>query len=998
MAHAKVIRRSMLPDEWTGIRLRRLKKMLIREREEITGWTVREGRQTGENSYAMYDASPRALRCGDEYFTPDGTAFLHAEAQVPSRMRGAKELRFMLTCAGEMLVRVNGHLAGGIDPNRETMVLPPSSDGRYVFDIEGYNRSKPDDDRSEDTMRLKGCRQVFQGGWFVTLNEEAAALYQDAALFYDIITGGEFDGDYTAFVSDRLYHALNLVDWDSGTGMDSARAYIARELYANQMYRGSGEVALVAHSHLDIAYYWRRIHAVQKNARTCLIQLELMDRYPFLRYTHTQAYLFETLETYYPELFARVLEKAKNGQFEPAGGMYVESDCNLPAAESLTRQFLYGQRYFREKFGRACGNCWLPDVFGTSAVLPQILKKSGIRYYVSNKMSTWNDTNRFPHNSFIWRGLDGSEVYASVPPTHFITAATPTEIMRNWNAYQDKDSGAATLCMYGYGDGGSGVTEDMLHSVERLGRLSAMPRVTVTGGQEYLEQNLNESRKLAVWDGELYLEMHRGTFTTKSDLKRQNRQLEILLRDTEYACALRWLRGEAYPADALRAAWKKLLVCQFHDILPGSHIRPVYEDAMADLAEVRKTCAALTGPEGKGLYNTLNFSRVLPCFVPDPEGKCYRLGVRGRYVRGEMPALAPVREAEAETKTDWIRTRALPDGSLAVETDTLRVTAAPDGSLTSLKDARGREYTDGCFNKLRLFRDVPGNYDAWDILPTYREVELPLRVTKPIAPGYADGETAEFVCELETDKSRFVRTLRFLRGRGVIETEYRVDWHEEHVLAKAEFSCAVRAPYAQCDTGAGFITRETNRNTTWQQARYEVCQHKWCDLSETDGGIAIINDGKYGVGIWDGMISLSLLRATCRPDLISDRGTHDFACLIVPHGGSAQQAGINRMALEYNTPLLHAPLPGLHLPDTGSLFLQSVKQSEDGKKLILRLTEQDGCRGSVRFPCPVTVTNLLEDDETETNTVAYGPFAMLTVKADPERAAEWLWEEAGDRT
>ncbi len=990
MAHVKVIRRSLLPDEWTRIRIGWLKKRLIEKKAEITGWTVREGRQTGENSYKMYDEAPRPLRRGEEYFTPDGTAFLHVEAEVPAELRGEKRLRLMLSTAGEMLVRVNGCLQGGIDPNRETLLLPPAEDGRYVFDIEGYNRSKPDDDRNEDTTRLKGCRQVFQGGWFVVENEEAAALYRDVALFYDILQGGEFDEDYTALVSDRLYHALSLVDRDPDGGLKEAQEYIARELYGNSLYRGSGSVALVAHSHLDIAYYWRRIHAVQKNARTCLIQLELMDRYPSLAYTHTQAFLFESLEKYYPELYERVAEKVRKGQFEPAGGMYVESDCNIPSAESLTRQFLYGQRYFREKFGKACGNCWLPDVFGTSAVLPQILKKSGIRYYVSNKMSTWNDTNRFPHNSFIWRGLDGSEVYACVPPTHFITAATPTEIMQNWNAYQDKNSGAATLCMYGYGDGGSGVTEEMMETIKRLEKVSAMPQLTVTGGQAYLEENLNETKNLAVWDGELYLEMHRGTFTTKSDLKRQNRQLEILLRDTELACALRWLSGETYPAEKLRETWKKLLVNQFHDILPGSHIHPVYEDAMADYEEIRKACEEMARPEGEKLYNTLNFARRLPAFVPDPKGKAIHLGITGRYVRGEMPALDTVKEALPAEDPDWIRITGRQDGSLSVETDTLRTVIAPDGRITSLKDLQGREYTDGEFNILRLFRDVPGNYDAWDILPTYREVELHLHVAKPITVAYRDGETADFTCELVTDRSRFVRKLRFFHGCGMIETEHHADWHEDHVLAKAEFSCAVRTPYAQCDTGAGWITRETNRNTTWQQARYEVCQHKWCDLSETDGGVAIINDGKYGVGFRDGMISLSLLRATCRPDLISDRGTHDFGYLIVPHTGSAQAAGINRMALEYNTPLMRIDLPAFKLPDTGTLCLQGMKQSEDGRKLILRLTEQDGCRGKIRFSRPVEVTNLLEDREQETDALEYGPFEMLTVALDPERAMSLL--------
>ncbi|MBR3099060.1 MAG: alpha-mannosidase [Clostridia bacterium] len=988
MAHVKVIRRSMLPDEWTAVRVRWLRAMMIGRSAEITSWTVQEGRQTGDDTYEMDDEAPRPLRRGDEYFTPDGTAFLRAEAVLPPEFRGEKEVRLRLATAAEMLVRVNGRLTGGIDPNRDTLVLPPAEDGRYLFEIEGYNRSKPDDDRNEDAIRLKGCRQVFQGGFFVTLNEDAAELYWDANLFLNILRGGAFDEDYTALVSDRLYHALSLVDYESRTGLKEAREYLRRELYENRRYRGAGGVALVAHSHLDIAYYWRRHHAVQKNARTCLIQLELMDRYPALRYTHTQAYLFETLEKYYPELFERVREKVKTGQFEPAGGMYVESDCNLPGAESLIRQFLYGQLYFRSRFGRACTNCWLPDVFGNSAVLPQILKKSGIEYFVSNKMSTWNDTNRFPHNSFLWRGLDGSEVYACVPPTHFITAALPTEIMENWNAYQDKDSGIDTLCMYGYGDGGSGVTEEMMKTVERLGRVSALPEIRVTGGEEYLKQSFTPDKKLAVWDGELYLEMHRGTFTTKADLKKNNRRLELLLRDAELISALRWLRGSEYPARELRAAWKTLLINQFHDILPGSHIRPVYEDAMADYAKIGADCAALLGPGGAP-WNTLPFAREGFAFLPDPAGEELHCGERGSFLRGEMPALSPVRPAPARTDA-WLRTEKTQAG-LLVDTGCLRVLVTEDGSFASVKDAGGREYVRGAFNVLRLFRDVPGNYDAWDILPTYRETELPLTVRAPLRPEKADGETAVFLCELATEKSVFTRRIRFFRGQRFVETDYTVSWREDHVLAKAEFECNVRAPYALCDLGAGFLPRETNRNTGWQQARFEVCHHKWVDLSETGGGVAVVNNGRYGVGIQDNRLSLSLLRATCRPDLLSDRGEHTFGYLTVFHDGGAVEAGINRLALEYNTPLRRCELPAVRWPDTGSLFLQSLKQSEDGRSVILRLTEQDGRRGELKLPFPARLLTLTEDEAGETDTLAYGPFEIVTAALTPEQARAWLF-------
>ena len=358
---------------------------------------------------------------------------------------------------------------------------------------------------------------------------------------------------------DEINNALNLIDFDDVKTEDvaSAKKYVDDVIYANDDYKGNGDVALIAHSHIDIAYYWRRIHSVQKNLRTILIQLRLMDRYPDFKYTHTQAFTYEMLEKYYPDVFEELKEKIANGQFEPVGAMYVEPDCNIPSAESLIRQCLYGQHYFREKFGKTINNCWLPDVFGNSWILPQILKKSGVDYFVSNKMSTWNDTNRFPHNNFIWKGIDGSEVGACVPPTHFITWNMPSQIQENWEAYQDKNQGGQTMSMFGYGDGGSGCTEEMIEVMHRFNKLSIMPKTEHISGQEFLDKNLKDNKNLAKWDGELYLEMHRGTFTTKSKMKRYNRQLEFMLREAEMLSTLRYLKGEKYPQAELKDIYKK---------------------------------------------------------------------------------------------------------------------------------------------------------------------------------------------------------------------------------------------------------------------------------------------------------------------------------------------------------------------------------------------------------------------------------------------------------
>ena len=405
----------------------------------------------------------------------------------------------------------------------------------------GYNRSKPDDERNPESLSVRGCRQIFEGAYICTVNHKVQDLVWDFELLLDIAKSDLFNEDYRAFLNKELNNAMNFIDFDSEEldGIDECQKYLDDVVFTNDNYKGNGDVALIAHSHLDIAYYWRRIHAVQKNLRTVLIQLRLMDKYPDFKYTHTQPYVYETLEKYYPDVFDELKEKVKNGQFEPVGAMYVEPDCNIPTAESLVRQCLYGQQTYKRMFGKTVNNAWLPDVFGNSWILPQILKKSGVDYFVSNKMSTWNDTNRFPHNNFIWKGIDGTSVLACVPPTHFITWNMPSQIQENWEAYIDKDSGGQTMNMFGYGDGGSGCTEEMIELMHRFDKLSIMPKCEHMGGQEFLEKNLKNNDSLQTWDGELYLEMHRGTFTTKSNMKRANRRLEYKLRDAEILSVLR---------------------------------------------------------------------------------------------------------------------------------------------------------------------------------------------------------------------------------------------------------------------------------------------------------------------------------------------------------------------------------------------------------------------------------------------------------------------------
>ena len=968
MAHIKVVRRSMRPEEWTDLRFGWLKRYIYSSKWEITNLMIRDARQISEMEFEYYSDDYRPLNKGDMYFTPDGTAFIKADVDIPKELQG-KELWFSLKTAAEICVKVNGKYVGGVDPNRERMLLSPYIDDKKTlhFDMMGYNRSKPDDERNPESLSVRGCRQIFEGAYICTVNHKVQNLVWDFELLLDIAKSELFNEDYRNFLNKELNNAMNLIDFDSDEldGIDECQKYLDDVVFANDNYKGNGDVALIAHSHLDIAYYWRRIHAVQKNLRTVLIQLRLMDKYPDFKYTHTQPYVYETLEKYYPDVFEELKEKVKNGQFEPVGAMYVEPDCNIPTAESLVRQCLYGQQTYKRMFGKTVNNAWLPDVFGNSWILPQILKKSGVDYFVSNKMSTWNDTNRFPHNNFIWKGIDGTDVLACVPPTHFITWNMPSQIQENWEAYIDKDSGGQTMNMFGYGDGGSGCTEEMIELMHRFDKLSIMPKCEHMGGQEFLEKNLKNNKELQTWDGELYLEMHRGTFTTKSEMKRANRRLEYKLRDAEM---LSVLRGEDN-RQAITSAYKKLLINQFHDILPGSHIHPVYEDAMKDYSDIEKCVDGIIGT-GSKYFNTLNFTRDALTFVPNKKGTSTRYGVRGNWIIPNIPALSSSSLRATKFNGEWLNC----NGN-NIETPFYKAVLNDDGSIASLID---KKQVDGDFNKLKIYTDHPGNYDAWDILPNYKDKQIEINVKEKLALAELDGECATFKTVLSTEKSTWTMLIRFFRRSCGIEVENIVDWNEKHKLAKAEFDCNVLTRKALCDTSAGFIERDTHKNTTWQQARFETCHHKWADLSETDGGIAIINDGKYGIGFDENTMSLSLLRATIRPDVTSDMGQHNFCYMIYPHNKNAVDANINKIAFQFNEQLVKADVQ--YSGDTFEpLYLQAMKQSEDGSMTVIRLSEQDGKRGKIKLSKPVKLLDMLENEIGKTDVIEYKPFEIITL-------------------
>ncbi|MGN1202802.1 MAG: glycoside hydrolase family 38 C-terminal domain-containing protein, partial [Eubacterium sp.] len=401
-------------------------------------------------------------------------------------------------------------------------------------------------------------------------------------------------------------------------------------------------------------------------------------------------------------------------------------------------------------------------------------------------------------------------------------------------------------------------------------------------------------------------------------------------------------------------------------------LHPVYEDAMNDYRDIEERLDRIIGT-GSKYFNTLNFKRDALTFVPNKKGTATRYGVKGNWIIPNIPALSSASLRAAKFNGEWITV------GNTVETPYYSIKFNSDGSISSLFDKENdREWVDGDFNKLKIYTDCPGNYDAWDILPNYKDKQIDINVSQPLALYEQDGESATFKTVLETEKSTWTMLIRvFRRSRG-IEVENIVDWNEKHKLAKAEFSCNVLTRKALCDTSAGFIERDTHRNTSWQKARFETCHHKWADLCETDGGVALINDGKYGIGFDENTMSLSLLRATIRPDVTSDMGCHDFCYMIMPHNKNAVDAGINNIAFQYNIPLVKTDAD--YCGETfAPLYMQAMKKSEDGSMTVIRLSEQDGRRGKIRLDKKVKLLNMLEDIEGETDVIDYKPFEIITI-------------------
>ncbi|HEX3932023.1 MAG TPA: glycoside hydrolase family 38 C-terminal domain-containing protein [Nocardioides sp.] len=737
---------------------------------------------------------------------------------------------------------------------------------------------------------------------------------------------------------DAVERALDALDLADVTGTAArARAELAGVL-GSRAAPGGHVVSAVGHAHIDSAWLWPLRETVRKVARTVANVVQLMDSDDSLVYAMSSAQQWAWLEASYPELFARVRTYVDQGRFVPVGGMWVESDTNLVGGEAMARQLVLGKRWFAEHLGVEPREVWLPDSFGYTAALPQIVDLAGMRWFLTQKIS-WNTTNPFPHHTFWWEGIDGTRVFTHFPPVDTYNAELSGEELAHSAAnFRDRGSASRALVPFGYGDGGGGPTREMLARARRTADLDGSPRVRIESPADFFAAAEEEyADRAPVWAGELYLEIHRGTYTSQAAMKAGNRRCEHLLREAELWSATAAVRGLLeYPYEALRAAWETVLLHQFHDILPGSSIawvhreaRATYDRVSADLeAVIGRALDALAGPgEETVAFNAAPLAR---------------LGV---------PALgAGTAEDERLVSTAWPSA----EGGAGLESDYFRVRVDADGVIRSIVDLRhDREALPpgGAANLLELHPDHPNRWDAWDLDEHYRHTVVPLTAAEEVR---VDGDAV--VVRRSFGDSSVAQRISLHLGRIEVDTE--VDWHESDRVLKLAVDCDVHADEARYETQFGHVVRPTHVNTSWDAARFEVCAHRWAMVAEPGYGVALANHTTYGHDVSRhprkgggtySRIRASLLRAPRFPDPVTDQGRHRFRHAIVP---GADVAGAARAGYGLNLPLRRRPGRAVEplVAVTGApAYVEAVKLAEDGSDdVVVRLYEPLGARARVR--------------------------------------------------
>ncbi|MCE3198854.1 alpha-mannosidase [Paenibacillus sonchi] len=1025
--------------------IRELSERQWLEQHTLEGWDIQAGVYTVPG---QYDGMRPYTEGGDFTLFPSvqgTTYFFRRTLAVPAEWAGQRA-GLIFESGGEGLLRVNGESRQGLDRNHTFATLEPSPDGRPLeLEIELFDPiPEPVDPLNQQAVIQPPVRAIRT--MLVLVNEAVQSLMYSAVIVRDAaVLLPEADMRRTRML-EALYRVIDGFLNVDETAVREGSAVTALEKKLRTDIAGiggnaEGTIHMVGQSHIDIAWLWPARETVRKTSRTFSTVNALMEEYPEYQFAQSQPQLFQYLKDNDPELYGKVKERIREGRWELVGGMWVEPDLNIPSGESLMRQMLYGQRFYLEEFGKTSDIEWLPDTFGYCASLPQILRHGGVRYFMTTKLG-WNDTNVFPYDLFHWVGIDGTSMLSYL--NHGVNENTlPKDVHDHWQSFREKNIHNEQMLLYGHGDGGGGVTREMLEYIRRAELMVGQPASTFSNAAGFFSGIGERQPQLPEWRGDLYLELHRGTYTTHGRNKRNNRKAEILYREAEL-----WqtLAGSSMApelqrsiAGQLHKGWKLVLLNQFHDIIPGSAITEAYETSEKEYREVfalgessllpgLEALAAQVAAAGEGipyvLFNSLSWERdaVVPIHLPggriwaayDEAGSPLHLDLAASLSaadeaaeQGEEQATEQFIEQSTEQSTErateqgaeqateratgqitayihvpsipgfgyktvWLRqvdvavTGSMPERmelNDSWETPHYRLAFNERGEITSLFDkSAGREIVQpgGRANRFHFFHDRPTLWDAWDIDSRYEaqpagEAEL---VEKYVLHSGKVRDVLRFRWKL--GQSEITQDLILYAHDRRIDFKTHVDWNEVHKLLKVGFPVDVVADKATYEIPFGALERPTHRNTSWEQAQYEVCGHRFADVSEHGYGVSLLNDCKYGYDIQGSTIRLSLLRAPKWPDKVADQGTHDFTYALYPHTGDWRSAHTLRKAAELNHEVPAIAADGKttgQLPPTGAFIgfdgqhvvLDTVKPSEDGRGTVLRLYESSGGRETVKL-------------------------------------------------
>ncbi len=944
------------------------------------------------------------LNPGEKWGDLFDCAWFHVTGQVPDSGKG-KNIVLIIDVNGEALVfdkygnPIKGLTSGSsvFDTNLGTpvkQVVPfknPAEGGELIelwLDV-GNN----------DLFGNLQNKGRLEKAFISVCHNEMRSLYYDFEILYHLLLQlPETSSRYQRILFALHKSVLALNEYTE------KEAKIARHILAPELSKKAGDYSLkisaIGHAHLDLAWLWPIRETIRKGARTFSNVLYLMERYPDFIFGASQAQLYQWMKEHYPTIYQRIKEKISQGRWEPLGGMWVEPDTNIPGGESLIRQILYGKRFFKDEFGLDSKHLFLPDTFGFSAALPQIMTKSNMDYFVTTKLS-WDEFNRYPHHTFIWRGIDGSEVLAHMPPEEtYNSAASPHSIKKAECNYRDKAVSENCLVVYGIGNGGGGPGAEHLERLKREKNLAGMAPVIqekVETFFHHLEKNRDD---YATWVGELYLGKHQGTYTTQAKNKWFNRKMEIALRELEFLSV--WdevLNRQPYAKEKIDRIWKEILLYQFHDILPGSSIGRVYAESLKRYESLEKDIKNLSDFLITDLLKNVNTSDFVDPIVVVNSLSWDRedwIKIDKKWYWVHVPSLG---FAIVDGQNPILEFPEIIAQERVLENERLRVRFSDDGFIYSIVDKESKKEIIPEGEKANILSIYQDDGDAWDISIDYeykkkdffRLISSEIRI---------DGPKAIMKQTREYGHSRMVQEIILTAGSKQLDFFTEIDWKEKNKMLRVSFPVTIHATESVSEIQFGHIKRPNHHNTSWELAKYEMCAHKWVDISEPDYGIALLNDSKYGHRVIGNVLDLNLLRSPTYPDLNADRGTHKFAYAFLPHIGNYIAAQVVQKGYEFNMPLnirrvkkqngnYASNLSFLQL-DQKNIIVETIKKAEEGNGIVLRLYEAYGIGNRVKVKFEITIksayiTNMLEENRqrltVKNNTIqlVFKPFEIHTI-------------------